>query len=179
MQKPSVWNGISIAKNARFEHINETLTELFCKKQDFSFTWATAEEGVIKEKEEETAPEPAEVRARLVSLRWSSQVDAELASRSASPPCCLAVHVPPECLTTKVKTAISAAAAAAELPSPVQVGWTGLSPQNHRNTQKLGKEGFRVTPLTLCEVFLLGFVPFDRSIFHVPGINYMSLVSPR
>lgn len=74
-------------------------------------TWATAEVGVIKEKVEETAPEPAEVRAKLVSFLWSSQVDAELASRSASPPCCLAVHVPPDCLTMKVKTAMADATA--------------------------------------------------------------------
>lgn len=65
---------------------------------------------MIKEKEEETAPEPAEVRAKLVSFLWSSQVEAELASRSASAPYCLAVHVPPDCLTMKVKTAMADAA---------------------------------------------------------------------
>ena len=63
---------------------------------------------MIKEKVEDTVLGPAVVKAKLVSLRWSSQVDAELASRSASPPCCLAVHVPPERFTMKVKTAIAA-----------------------------------------------------------------------
>lgn len=70
-------------------------------------TWATAEVGVMREKLEETAPEPADCKASWVSLRWSSQVVAALDSRS--PECCLAVHVPEVWCTIKVKTAIAAA----------------------------------------------------------------------
>ena len=88
---------------------------------------------MIKEKVEETVFGPAVVRAKLVSFRWSSQVDVELASRSASPPCCLAVHVPRECLTMKLKTAI---AGRGELPTLAQVSAAPATPKKkYRDTQ--------------------------------------------
>ncbi len=75
--------------------------------KDEGDTWATAELGVTKEKEEDTTPEPAAVNAKLVSLRCNSQVLLALSSRLDWPPVCLAVHVPDVHFTTNVNTAIA------------------------------------------------------------------------
>jgi hypothetical protein len=109
----------------------------------------------MREKEDETAPEPADVKAKLVSLRWSSQVDAELASSSASPPCCLAVQVPPECLTTNVNTAIDGAHT------------TRLTPL--LTTTKLEKDHIRAQRWTL-KPEPSSRVPSSRETMPVPGM---------
>jgi hypothetical protein len=143
-----LWNPMHLSPNPKrssYDSVGRTLSSVCAE----NVTWATAEVGVINENDDDTEPEPAEVRAKLVSFLWSSHVDAELASRSASPPCCLAVHVPPECFTMKVKTAIAVNAAHLTLrgfelyePQQTRTAWEGtLRAQDGGFKQGLGFGG--------------------------------------